>query len=82
MLAVKSTMRERWRQILEEAVRINRKHLLTLQRGVSAKQFEAIQEAGIQLVVPERLQSSYRKDIQPHLQTLESFLGDVRALRP
>ncbi len=82
MLAVKSTMRERWRQILEEADRIDSKHLLTLQRSVSPKQFDAIQEARVQLVVPERLQSGYRNDIRPHLQTLESFLGDVRALRP
>ncbi len=82
MLAVKSTMRERWRQVLEEAVRIDTKHLLTLQGAVSPNQFKAIQEAGIELVIPERLQSGYRTDIQPYLRTLESFLGDVRALRP
>lgn len=35
MLAVKTTCRDRWRQILNEADRIPGKHLLTLQEGVS-----------------------------------------------
>ena len=35
MLAVKTTCRDRWRQILNEARRIETKHLLTVQEGVS-----------------------------------------------
>ena len=81
MLAAKSTVRERWRQVLEEADRIGTKHLLTLQEGVSEKQFQAMQDAGVQLVAPERLHTRYPKSVRPFLQTLESFLGDVRALR-
>ncbi len=81
MLAVKSTVRERWTQVLEEAARIEKKHLLTLQEGVSQNQFDAMQDAGIQLVVPKRLQSKYSQALRPYLQTLESFVGDIRALR-
>ena len=81
MLAAKSTVRERWTQVLDEASRIERKHLLTLQEGVSENQFNAMQKSGIQLVVPARLHTRYPKAVRPHLQTLESFLGDVRALR-
>lgn len=33
MLAVKTTMKDRWRQILNEANRVEQKHLLTLQEG-------------------------------------------------
>ena len=80
MLAVKTTLRDRWRQVLEEADRINTKHLLTLQEGVSENQFRAIEQAGVQLVVPKSLQEKYPAQIRQSLMTLESFLGEVRAL--
>jgi len=80
MLAVKTTCKDRWRQILNEASRIERKHLLTLQEGVSESQFKEMSEAGVQLVVPLQLRSAYPSTIQQHLQTLESFIGDVRWL--
>ena len=81
MLAAKSTVRERWRQVLQEADRIKVKHLLTLQHGVSERQFTEMQDAGVQLVVPQRLHDRYPQAVRPYLQTLESFIGDVRALR-
>ena len=80
MLAVKTTCKDRWRQILNEAHRIERKHLLTLQEGVSEGQFREMEEAQVQLVVPEPLIKSYPKSVRPHLQTLESFIADVRLL--
>lgn len=80
MLAVKTTCKDRWRQILNEAERIEQKHLLTLQEGVSENQFKEMTNAGVQLVVPAPVVSAYPKSIQPHLQTLESFIGDVRIL--
>lgn len=82
MLAVKTTCKDRWRQILNEADRIPVKHLLTLQEGVSEGQFREMTEAGVQLVVPVPLVSSFPKSVQPHLQSLESFIGDVRLLAP
>ena len=39
MLAVKSTCKDRWRQALSEARRINRKHLLTLEPSISVNQY-------------------------------------------
>ena len=80
MLAVKTTCKDRWRQILNEAGRIKQKHLLTLQEGVSEGQFQEMTEAGVQLVVPQQLKSAYPKSIQQNLQTVESFIGDVRLL--
>ena len=80
MLAVKTTCKDRWRQILNEANRIPTKHLLTLQEGVSEGQFKEMSEAGVQLVVPAPLASSFPESVRPHLQTLESFIGDVRLL--
>lgn len=80
MLAVKTTCRDRWRQILNEADRIPGKHLLTLQEGVSEGQFAEMTGAGVQLVIPAKLIDSFPKSVRPHLQTLESFIGDVRLL--
>lgn len=81
MLAVKTTCRDRWRQILNEADRIPQKHLLTLQEGVSESQFREMTAAGVRLVVPSPLVETYPKEVRPHLQSFESFIGDIRLLR-
>lgn len=78
MLAAKTTARDRWRQVLNEADRIPTKHLLTLQEGVSENQFAEMQAARLQLVVPTELVSAYPKNIRPHLMTLERFICEVR----
>jgi hypothetical protein len=67
---------------LNEAERIEVKHLLTLQEGVSENQFKEMIGAGVQLVVPEKLVDSFPKPVRLHLQSLESFIGDVRLLNP
>lgn len=80
MLAAKTTCKDRWRQILNEADRIRTKHLLTLQEGVSEGQFREMCEANVRLVVPAGLHEAYPASVRPHLITLESFIGDVRLL--
>jgi len=80
MLAVKTTCKDRWRQILNEADRIGTKHLLTLQEGVSENQYREMAQASVKLVVPEPLIVRYPKKVQPELQTLESFMADIRML--
>lgn len=80
MLAVKTTCKDRWRQILNEASRVKEKHLLTLQEGVSENQFREMTEARVKLVVPKSLISAYPVTVQPHVQTLESFIADVRLI--
>ncbi|MDH5763628.1 MAG: type II restriction endonuclease [Nitrospinota bacterium] len=80
MLAVKTTCKDRWRQILNEADRIQTKHLLTLQEGVSEGQFQEMSKEKVKLVVPKPLLSSYSKSIQPHLLTLEKFIGNLKTL--
>lgn len=79
MLAVKTTCRDRWRQILNEADRIPRKHLFTLQEGVSEPQFAEMVRSGVQLVVPSGLAAKFPKSVQPHLQTLSGFIAEVKA---
>ncbi len=81
MLATKTTCKDRWRQILNEADRIKRKHLLTLQEGVSQKQFNEMHDAGVHLVVPRPLHSEYPNSVRPHLITVGKFLDEIRIPR-
>ena len=80
MLAVKTTCKDRWRQILNEADRIKRKHLLTLQEGVSEGQFREMKDAGVQLVIPTPLIAKFPTSVRPHLETLDRFIADVQGL--
>jgi len=80
MLAVKTTCKDRWRQIINEAGRITTKHLLTLQEGVSVSQFKEMTEHGVQLVIPEWNMKKFPKEVRPKLQTLKNFIGEVKLL--
>ncbi|HXT14579.1 MAG TPA: type II restriction endonuclease [Gemmatimonadaceae bacterium] len=79
MLAAKTTCKDRWRQILNEADRIPKKHLLTLQRGVSPNQFAEMKAAGVTLVVPKSLHEQYSDTIRPELLSLTDFIKLARS---
>lgn len=79
MLAAKTTCKDRWRQILNEAKRIPTKHLLTVQEGVSTPQFREMQDESVQLVVPRALLEKYPDDVRSALITLEEFVALVRS---
>lgn len=59
MVGVKTTCKDRWRQVLKEGKRIPSKHILTMQRGISAKQLLEMKTANVTLIVPEALQKHY-----------------------
>lgn len=80
MLAVKTTCRDRWRQVLNEADRIPIKHVLTLQEGVSVTQHNEMRTSGVRLVVPSSLIDAYPDEVKPHLQTLSTFIDQARSL--
>lgn len=79
MLAVKTTFRDRWRQVTEECSDLPSRHLLTLQEGVSEAQFRLITQAGIHLVVPDKLIGKYAKSIQPALYSVSQLLAELRS---
>ncbi len=78
MLAVKTTCKDRWRQILNEADRVPEKHLLTLQEGVSMNQFREMRDAGVRLVVPKKRLAKYPAEARPEIQTLAQFIETLR----
>lgn len=74
MLGAKSTCKDRWRQVLSEAARIETKHLLTLEPGISENQTEEMRNHRIQLVLPKRLHETYKPRQREWLISLREFL--------
>lgn len=78
MLGVKTTCKDRWRQVINEADKIRVKYLLTVQEGVSENQFREMQDANVILVVPETVQEKYPKSIRGQLLSFADFIQKVR----
>lgn len=78
MLGAKSTLKDRWRQVLSEARRIDQKHLLTLEPGISENQTDEMRAKSLQLVIPRRLHETFRPGQREWLVDLASFLELVR----
>lgn len=81
-LAAKTTCKDRWRQVINEADRLRgrEKYLCTLQQGVSAAQMDEMQEEKVILVVPQPYISTYPKDRQDRIWTIEKFVSYVREM--
>lgn len=79
MLGAKSTLKERWRQVLSEAERVEEKHLLTLEPGISEKQTAEMQAKRLQLVLPRSLHETYRPEQRAWLMDVSGFLRLVQA---
>lgn len=73
MLGVKSTLKDRWRQVLAEAARIGRKHLLTLEPAISLAQTEEMRRNSLTLVIPEAIHLTYRPEQAAGLMSFRDF---------
>ena len=80
IVGLKTTCKDRWRQVLNEGKRVKRKHILTLQQGISSGQLNEMSEAQITLVVPEPLQRFYPVERQIPILTVADFVESVRRL--
>ncbi len=81
MLGAKSSCKERWRQVLSEAARIEQKHLLTLEGGISLNQTNEMISKNLQLVVPKPIHESYLAEQREWLINLEQFIQLVSEKR-
>lgn len=79
MLGAKSTLKERWRQVLSEAERIETKHLLTLEPGISEKQTAEMQAKQLQLVVPSGLHGTYKPQQRLWLMDVSGFIRLIQS---
>lgn len=78
MLGVKTSAKDRWRQVLSEAERIPQKHLITLEPAISKNQTDEMKEQELQLVIPTPLISSFSKVQQDQIITLSDFIKLVK----
>ena len=79
-LAAKTTCKDRWRQILNEADRFrNRtKFLCTLQQGMTKKQMNEMAAEQVVLVVPKPYVRSFPKNTDMRIITLHEFIDFVK----
>jgi len=80
MLGVKTTVKDRWRQILNEAKRIEKPFLFTLQNGVSINQFQEMKDEKVTLVVPAILKLAFPAAIRDEIYSLDQFIKETKAL--
>lgn len=81
LLASKTTCKDRWRQILNEADRIKVKHLFTLQQGISSNQLAEMYNSNVRLVVPKPYLSSFPNNFRDKIITLDHFLNFAKSLQ-
>ncbi len=79
VLASKTTCKDRWRQILNEADRVKTKHLFTLQQGISSNQLAEMYRSDVCLVVPKPYITSFPEEYRLRILTLNDFVGHVMA---
>jgi hypothetical protein len=82
-LAAKTTCKDRWRQILNEANRLKdeKKYLCTLQQGVSPSQMDEMEAEKVVLVVPKPYISCYPKDCQERIWTISRFVEYIKSIQ-
>lgn len=78
MLGAKTTCKDRWRQVLTEAARIEQKHLLTLEAAISEHQTSEMQDHKVQLVLPRPLHATFSRKQQDWLMNVRDFIGMVK----
>lgn len=81
-LAAKTTCKDRWRQVLNEADRLKgrTKYLCTLQQGVSTTQMDEMEKEQVVLVVPEPYIKDYPAERREKIWTLRRFVDFIKEM--
>ena len=78
VLGAKTTCKDRWRQVLTEADRVDVKYLFTLQQGISKNQLKEMHDSNLTLVVPKKYISSFPQEYQSDISDLSGFISMVK----
>ena len=78
-LGAKTTCKDRWRQVLNEADKIETKYLFTLQPGISSNQLKEMSHENLHLVVPHDNIKLFAKEHQGDLIDLKQFIDFVHS---
>lgn len=79
-LAAKTTCKDRWRQVINEADRLRGrpKYLCTLQQGISEMQMNEMQAENVILVVPRIYIKQYPQSCRDRILSLSKFVSFVK----
>ena len=78
MLGAKTTLKERWRQVLSEAALIPKKHLFTMDSGISSDQIQEMLASDLSLVLTESIRGTYSAADQANMLSLSDFIALVK----
>lgn len=80
LLAAKTTCKDRWRQVLNEANRLkdDYKYLCTLQQGVSVAQLDEMHAEKVRLVVPKPYIKTFPEERQQDIWSISKFIAYVQ----
>ncbi len=78
VLGAKTTCKDRWRQVLTEADRVDVKFLFTLQQGISKNQLREMHDSNLKLVVPQKYIASFPQEYQSEISNLTDFIQMVK----
>lgn len=78
VLGAKTTCKDRWRQVINEADRVDERYLFTLQQGISKNQLKEMADENVKLVVPQSHIDSYPEAYRDSLNTLSGFIEIVK----
>lgn len=79
MLGAKSSCKERWAQVLNEADKIPNKHLCTLEQQLSETQTNQMRSRGLTLVVPEPYHNTFSETQRSEIWTLNHFVEFIHS---
>lgn len=78
VLGAKTTCKDRWRQVVTEADRVDTKYLCTLQQGISPNQLHEMKSERVVLVVPKPYITTYPLEYRQDILSLETFIQMVQ----
>ena len=78
VVGVKTTCKDRWRQVVNEAKRVTEKHILTIQQGISGRQLKQMHDSHVRLIVPTSLHKQYPKGSPMTILDVKGFVQEVK----
>jgi len=75
VIACKTSLKDRWRQVLSEAARVPSPYLLTIDQNISSDQVTEIVDSSVQLVLPQTLIAPYEPSVQSKMRSVGELLS-------
>lgn len=82
LLGAKTTCKDRWRQVLAEGDKLEKKYLATLEPSISTRQTSEMDSKRLQLVVPSEVHATFTDEQRSWLFSVADFIATVRKRCP